>query len=77
MSSVTQYDDDQSNDFLFSIWECDKVYRRVAKGNKECWYCQSCGNEYNIWNSIKLLMHLTRSGGHSIFQRIDKIHPKY
>ena len=77
ISNVTQYDANQSSDFLFSIWECDKFYRRVEKGNKERWYCQFCENKYNILNSIKLLILLTRSGVHSIFQRRDKIHPKY
>ena len=64
MSSITQYDDHQSSDFLLSIWDCDKFVRRVSKGNKERWYCGFCGNEYNIWNSTKSLMHLTRSSGH-------------
>ena len=51
MSSVTQDGDLKSSDVLLSIWLCDKVYRRVAKGNKERWYYGFCGNEYNIWNS--------------------------
>ena len=66
MSSVTQDDDHQSSDVLLLNWECDKVDRRRAKGNKERWYCGFCGNPYNIWNSTKALMHLTGSGGHSI-----------
>ena len=53
MSSVTQDDDNQIRDVLLYIWECDKVDRRVAKGNKECWYCGFCRNEYNIWNYKK------------------------
>ena len=32
MSSLTQDYDSQSSDDLLSIWECDKVDRRVAKG---------------------------------------------
>ena len=39
MSSVTQYDDHQSSDVILLILECDKVDRRVSKGNKERWYC--------------------------------------
>ena len=66
MSSVTQDGDHQSNAVLLSNWECNKVDRRVEKGNKKRCYCGLCGNEYNIWNSTKTLMHLTRSGGHSI-----------
>ena len=53
MSSVTQDDDHQSSDVFLSIWDCDKVYMREAKGNKESWYCGFYGNEYNIWNSAK------------------------
>ena len=60
ISSLTQYDGHQSSDFLLSIWECDKVDRKGAKGNKERWYCGFCGNDYNICNYIKSLMHLTR-----------------
>ena len=53
MSSVTQDDDHQTSDVLLSIWECDKVDRRGAKGNKERWYFGFRGNNYNIWNSKK------------------------
>ena len=60
MSSVTKDDDYQISDFLLLVWECDKVDIRVAKGNKEHWYCGFYGNEYNIWNSKKPLMQLTR-----------------
>ena len=35
MSSLTQDDDNQSSNVLLYIWECDKVDRRVAKGNEE------------------------------------------
>ena len=52
--------------FSFTFWEYYKVDRRVAEGNKECCYCGFCGNEYNIWNSKKSLMHLTKSGDHII-----------
>ena len=72
MSSLIQYDDHQSSDVLLSIWECDKVDRRGAKCNKYRWYCGFCGNYYNTWNSTKALMHLNRSGDHSISQcRVD------
>ena len=77
MSSLTQDYDHEISDIFLSIWECDEVARRIAKGNKEFWYCQFCGNEYNIWNSTKALMHLTTSGGHSIARFIDDILPKY
>ena len=60
MSSVTKDDDHKSIDVLLYILECDKVDRRVAKGNKERWYCGFFGYEYNIWNSTKALMHPTR-----------------
>ena len=53
MPSITQDDDHQSSDVLLCIWECDKVDRRGAKGNKERWYCGFCVNEYNICNSAK------------------------
>ena len=66
MTSLTQDYDHQRSDVLIQFWDCDKVYRRVAKGNKDRWYFGFCRNEYNIWNSIKAFMHLTRSGGHSI-----------
>ena len=49
----------------------------VEKGNKELWYCGLCGNDYNIWNSTKSLMHLTRSGSHIIALCIGDIIPKY
>ena len=45
MSSVTQDDHHQSSDVLLSIWECDKVDRRGAKGDKERCYCGFCGND--------------------------------
>ena len=77
MSSLTQDYHHQSIDVLLSIWECDKVDRRVAKGNKERWYGGFRGNDYNIWNSTKSLMHLTRSGGHSIARCRGEIFPKY
>ena len=77
MSSLTQNDDHQSSDVLFLIWECDNVDRRVSKGNKECWYCGFCGNEYNICNYTKSLMNLTRSGGQRIAQCRGEITPKY
>ena len=76
MSSLIQDDDDQSSYFLLSVWLCDKVDRRGAKRNKELWYCGFCGNDYNIWNSKKM-MHLTRSGGHSIDRCRGEILPKY
>ena len=76
MTSVTKDYDNQSSDVLLSIWECDNVDRRGANGNKELWYCGFYGNEYNIWNSKKALMHLTRSGGHSISQCRGDIIPK-
>ena len=75
MSSLIQVDDNQSSDVLLSIWECDKVYRRGAFGYKDCWSCRFCGNEYNICNSTKPLLHLTRSGGHSIVQWRGEIIP--
>ena len=68
MLSVTQDDDHQISDVLLSICECDKVDRRLSKVNKDRWYCGFCENEYNIWNSIKLLLCLTRTGGHVIVQ---------
>ena len=77
MSILTQDDDQKISDVPLSIWECDKVDRRGAKGNKERWYCGFCGNEYNIWNSKILFMHLTRSGGHSIAQCRGEILHKY
>ena len=77
MSSVTQDYDNKNSDVLLSILECDKVDRRGEKGNKERWYCGFCANEYNIWNSKKALMHLTRSGGHIIYRCRGKILPKY
>ena len=77
MSSVTQNDDHKRSDVLLSIWERDKVYRWGAKGNKERWYCGLCGNEYNIWNYTKALMHLPRTGGHGISQCRGEILPKY
>ena len=43
----------------------------------EKWYCGFCGNEYNIWNSTKAFMHLTRSGGHRISRCRGNILPKY
>ena len=77
MPSVTQDDDHQSSDVLLYIWECDKVDRREANGNKEFCYCGFCGNEYTIWNSTKALMHLTGSGGHIIARCRGKIILKY
>ena len=77
MSSVIQDDDHQRSDVLISIWECDKDDKKGKKGNKEIWYCGICGNEYTIWNSTKVLIHLTRSGGNSIAQYISEILPKY
>ena len=77
MSSITQDDDHQRRDVLLSIWECDKVDKRVSKGNKERWYCGLYGNEYNIWNSTKSLMYLNISGGHIIARCIGEIIPKY
>ena len=76
MSSVTQDNDHQIIDVLLLIWECEKVDRRGAKGNKERWYCGFFGNKYNIWNSTKSLMHLTISGGHSISRCRGEILPK-
>ena len=38
MPSVTQDDDHQSSEVLLYNWECDKVDRRGAKGNKELWH---------------------------------------
>ena len=64
MSSVTQDDDDQISNVLLSIRECDKVNSRGEKGNKERWYCGLCGNDNNIWNFTKELIHLTISSGH-------------
>ena len=66
MSSLTKDYDNQSSNFILLIWGCGKVDRRVIKGNKDRWYCGLCGNEYNIWNYTKALMHMTGSGGHSI-----------
>ena len=77
MSSVTQYDGHQSSDVLLSIWEFDRVDRRGARRSKERWYCGFCGNECTIWDSTKSLMHLTRSGGHSIDLSIGDILPTY
>ena len=76
ISSVTQNEDHLSSDFILFIGECDKFDRRGAKENKERWYFGLCGNEYNIWNSTKELMHLTRSCGHSIVRYIGEILPK-
>ena len=76
MPSLTQDDDNQSSDVLLFISECDKVYSRGAKGNKENWYFELCINEYNIWNSTKALMHLIISGGPSIAQCRGEILPK-
>ena len=76
MSSVTQDDVNQSSDVLVSIWECGKVDRRGAKGNKDRWHYGFCGNEYNICNFTKALMILTRSGGHSILRCRGEIIPK-
>ena len=45
--------------------------------HKERWYYVFCGNEYNIWNSTKALMHLTRSGVHIIAQCRGDILPKF
>ena len=67
MSIFTQDEDHQSSGVLLLIWEYDKVGRRGSRGNKERWYCGFFGNDYNIWNSTKSLMHLTISGGHSIY----------
>ena len=75
--SVTQDDDHQISNVLISIWDCDKVDRREANRNKKRWYCGFCGNEYNIWKSTKELMHLTRSGGNSIYRCRGEILPKY
>ena len=44
ISSVNQDDDHQSSDVLPSVWYCDKVDSRLAKGNKERWYCGFCVN---------------------------------
>ena len=77
MLSLTQDDDHQSSDVILFIWECDKVDMRGGKGNKERWYCGFCRNNYNIWKSTKALMHLTRSGGHSIVRCRGEILPKY
>ena len=76
MSSVTQDNNHQSRYVILSIWECAKFDRRGEKGNKDNWYCGFCGNEYNKWNSTKLLMHLTISGGHRIYQFRGDILPK-
>ena len=77
MSSLTQDDYHQSSDVLIFIWECDTVDRRGERGNKEHWRCGFCGSQYNIWNSTKSLMHLTRSGDHSISLCRGYILPKY
>ena len=77
VSSLNQDDDNQISDILLLIWECDKVDRRVEKGNKELWYCGFYGNEYNIWSYIEPLMNLTRSGVHIINRYRGKILPKY
>ena len=66
MSSFNQDDHHQSSDVLLYIWGCDKFDMKGAKGNKELWYCGFCGNEHNICNSTKALIHLNISGGHSI-----------
>ena len=66
MLSFTQDNDHQISDVLLSIWGRDKVDRRGENGNKERWYCGFCVNEYNICNSKKALIHLTRSGVHII-----------
>ena len=54
--------------FSFRFESVTRLIGGDKTGNKERWYCVFCGNEYNIWNSTKSLMHLTRSGGHSIAQ---------
>ena len=77
MPIVTQDDYHQRSDALFSIWECKNVDRRGSKGNKERWYFRFCGNEYNIWNPTKALMHPTRPGGHRIALCRGEIIPKY
>ena len=77
MSNFTQDDDHQSSNVLLSVWECDKFDRKGAKGNKEFWCCGLCRNEYNIGNSTKALMHLTRFGSHSIARCRGDILPKY
>ena len=77
MSSITQDYDHQRSDVLLSIWDCDKVDRMGAKGNKEIWYRGFCVNEYNIWTSTKALIHLTRSGGHIIDRCRGEIIPKF
>ena len=76
ISSVTQDNDHQSSNFIIYIWECDKVDRRGAKGNKDLWYCGFCGKEYNICNSTKTSMHLCRIGGHRIARCRGEILPK-
>ena len=77
ISSLTQDDDHKSSGFILLIWECGKVDRRVAKGNKELWYFGLYRNKYNIWNSTKSFMQLTRSGGHRISRCRGEILPKY
>ena len=77
MSSLTQDDDHQSSNVLLSIWECDKVDRRVSKGNKQLWYYGFYGNKYNIWNSTKEWIYLTISGRHRIDRHRGDILPKY
>ena len=77
MSIFTKDDNHKISDALLSILECDKVDRRVAKGNKDLWYCGFCVNEYNIWTSTKALLQLTRSGGHIIARCRSDILPKY
>ena len=77
MSSFIQYYDHKVSDVLLSILGCDKFDRRGAKGNIEHWYCGLCGNWYNIWNSAKASMHMTRSGDHIIAWCRGEILSKY
>ena len=77
MSGINKDDDNKRSDVILSIWECDKVDRRASKGNKERWYCGFYGNEFNICNSTKSLMQLTRSGGPRIYRCRGEIIPKY
>ena len=77
MSSVTQDDDHQSSDVLLSIWQCEKVYSRGVKGNEEKWYYGFCVNEYNRCKPTKELIHLNRSGDHSIDRCRVEVLPKY
>ena len=76
MSSFTQDDDGQISDVLLSIWACGEVGSRGAKGNKERWYGGFCVNGYNIWNSTKAFLRLTRSCGHRITQCRGEILPE-